>query len=95
MVDVPDDVIDAFMAAFYRADGGLIDTVRAALAAVIPMIEARERETCAEIAENEYLAATNDDEDEGNNDIVARFKSQGAADGASRIRAAIRARGAA
>lgn len=68
-----------------------IGALNAAIAAVAPLIRAAERERCHEIAFHEHLAATHDDEDDGNTNLVARFKSQGAADGAARIMAAIRA----
>lgn len=61
--------------------------------AVAPLIAAREREACAQISFDEYLAASHDDEDPQNHDLVARFRSQGGADSANRIYAAIRARG--
>lgn len=69
------------------------DIARIAHAAVAPLIAAREREACAEISFDEYLAASHDDEDPQNHDLVARFMSQGGADSANRIYAAIRARG--
>ena len=72
-----------------KVDNGAV--IDAGIAAVAPLIRAAERERCHEIALHEHLAATHDDEDDGNTNLVARFKSQGAADGAARIMAAIRA----
>jgi hypothetical protein len=60
-------------------------------AAIDAAVEA-ERAACEEAALNEHLAAIHDLDDDGNQDLVARLRSQGAAEGAARILAVIRAR---
>ena len=52
--DVPEEWMRAFLAEYHDvALRNPIDSARAALAAVIPLIEAREREACAEVADAE------------------------------------------
>lgn len=91
--DVPQELMDAADAVLVPGKPLSTADLRAAIAAVAPLIAAREREACAGISFDEYLAASHDDEDPQNHDLVARFRSQGGADSANRIYAAIRARG--
>ena len=50
---VTDECINAAMAAFYQSKGGFVTSMRAALAAVAPLIAAQERERCALVADEE------------------------------------------
>lgn len=50
---VTDECINAAMTAFYQSRGGHVTSIRAALAAVAPLIAAQERERCALVADEE------------------------------------------
>ena len=53
--DVPDDVLRTFLEIYHAPPlRGAINRAREALAAVAPMIEAEERDACAEVAERAY-----------------------------------------
>ena len=56
--DVKSEWIDAFMHAFYRSNGGMIDTVTQSLAAVIPAIRAEALERAAAWHDGQAAAAS-------------------------------------
>ena len=55
MSDVVEAMARAAVDAWWRAEGGTSGAMRAALAAVAPLIAAQERERCAKVAETTRL----------------------------------------
>ncbi len=91
---VTEEVLNVALISYHRTrpHEGAIVAMRAALAAVAPLIAARERELCLAIAQLEHDYAAEDIEIATNiDDETGRLQAEGAAHAANRICNAIRA----
>ena len=88
---VPDEMLHTAITEYWNAERKKEHGMRAALAAVLPLAMAQERERCIAIAQAEHGDAAQDiDMATRGCDETGRLQSEGAAHAAARIAAAIR-----